>query len=825
MSTPRKLNMENRHQNERKGYKIILKIQRYQESNEFLQKCLNNQVNPQFTFFKKDLIEKFKWSKQEVKNRRTQITKETYITNTNTISNLESQLTQHIHLHYSHLSPLNIHRHISKLRKLAFTNSKSHRQTLLNKFSKLNANHNNPPHHTIQIINNTELQLPAEIIRILKFGASRSVGGSPRVEQISEKFDYFSETLKQYCQDKGHDKIFIDELLTLIKCQFHSLRKAHTNNRDSEILKKFLEENEEFVFLPVDKSDNLKFMKYNDYDRKLRDQLDSQNFEKIEKEFLEKDFKKFNNILEQIRPFLDKNMKAKIIPNHNSRQSFGLVKEHKVDKPLRLIISGSNSLTSNVEKDFLKPILNRMLSFCKFSIKSTEDVKNEILKLRSKFNKKEHSYFSLDVSKMYDSVDVDTVVKFIIEKIYLNPKFYFADLVKNKNEYPTQGTMTSLLKGCLKDFTGFISRIGEYKQKKGLNMGGSISPIIANIYCSLIENRIVSEMIRSEEVITYLRFADDVFVITKKSAKFKLFSKLNSKNKDYQFKIENAKNSELNFLDSTIFFNNKTNLLAMKHFQKKSKSDVLCNFEASTSPKSHLNNCIIGSVNRISQASTDEDNIKISIDKLKIKLRKNAYPENLIKNKIEQALKIDKREEAEYDKVFYLALDYTSKRCSAIQTEILGIIKKFIPKFKLVISWRAIRLNNIINPRLKVQRNFDNPVAAIYKFTCPCNATYIGETRRSIEKRISEHNRRSSTEKSEIYDHISTCEIYQNQLKQKHKYNLTPSKKFKFIMDKISIIKSRLFNTLTRRYVEGFYITLYSPTLNKQNKHRKIKFI
>jgi len=261
----------------------------------------------------------------------------------------------------------------------------------------------------------------------------------------------------------------------------------------------------------------------------------------------------------------------------------------------------------------------------------------------------------------------------------------------------------------------------------------------------------------------------------------------------------------------------------MKHYKKESKSDVLSNYEASTSPKSHLNNCIIGSVNRITQASTDEENIKISINKLKLKLRKNSYPEKLIENKIETALKKDTRQEQEYDKIFYLSLDFTSKRCSTIQNEILGILRKFVPKFKLIISWRAIRLKNIINPRLKAQRNSENPVACIYKFECPCSATYIGETCRSIEKRISEHN--IPSKESEIYDHTRSCDIYQKQLKTKHKYNLTPSKKLKFIMDKITILKSRLFSSSTRKYVEGFYITLQSPTLNKQNKHRKIKFI
>ena len=140
----------------------------------------------------------------------------------------------------------------------------------------------------------------------------------------------------------------------------------------------------------------------------------------------------------------------------------------------------------------------------------------------------------------------------------------------------------------------------------------------------------------------------------------------------------------------------------MKHFKKKSKSDVLSNFEASTSPKSHLNNCIIGSVNRISSACTDDNCIKKSIEKLKINLKKNSFPEKLINEKINYALKKERKIEQEYDRTLYLSLDFTSKRCSIIQKELIEIVRKFLPKFRLVISWKAIRtITNTFQLKLK----------------------------------------------------------------------------------------------------------------------------
>ena len=299
---------------------------------------------------------------------------------------------------------------------------------------------------------------------------------------------------------------------------------------------------------------------------------------------------------------------------------------------------------------------------------------------------------------------------------------------------------------------------------------------------------------------------------------------LNSVNQNFQFKIDNMKNNSINFLDSTIFINKDNSLLSMKHYKKPTKSDVLTNFSKSICPKSHKNNCIIGSVNRIMHASSDKIFQEPAIEKLKKKLKRNSYPSKLINSKIDLALKNEKRKEPEYDEEIYLSLDYTSHQCNLIQKQLLETIRKFLPKFRLKISWKSIRISNLINPRLKPSQNRDNPTACIYKFTCPCNnGIYIGETLRPVVNRLKEHNFRSSN--SEISTHIYNCEIYQTKLKTENKYNLTPKKKLEFLLSHTSILKSNLFDCHKRKYTEAFFINILLPNLNKQNNHRKIKFI
>ena len=117
---------------------------------------------------------------------------------------------------------------------------------------------------------------------------------------------------------------------------------------------------------------------------------------------------------------------------------------------------------------------------------------------------------------MYDNVDINQAIEFIVNKIYQNPKFYFEGFIEKPEHFPSKSTILALLRGCLRDFTGFSSRVGNFKQNKGVNMGGSISPIVANIFCSLIENNIVSSLTKSGECLLFARFVDDCIIVCEK---------------------------------------------------------------------------------------------------------------------------------------------------------------------------------------------------------------------------------------------------------------------------------------------------------------------
>ena len=83
------------------------------------------------------------------------------------------------------------------------------------------------------------------------------------------------------------------------------------------------------------------------------------------------------------------------------------------------------------------------------------------------------------------------------------------------------------------------------------------------------------------------------------------------------------------------------------------------------------------------------------------------------------------------------------------------------PEFRINFAWKSVSLNNVVLPRLKRKLSDTETSGVVYKFECDCKKSYIGETRRLLITRASEHGQKSK--KSEISEHIFQCEKYEKQ--------------------------------------------------------------
>ena len=95
-------------------------------------------------------------------------------------------------------------------------------------------------------------------------------------------------------------------------------------------------------------------------------------------------------------------------------------------------------------------------------------------------------------------------------------------------------------------------------QKSGLGMESSLSPILANIFCYLMEKQVILPKY-NKSVIFYCHYVDDVFAILDKNVVESLLSEMNNFDPSLTFTLERA-DPTLSFLDTEMYLDNINNL-------------------------------------------------------------------------------------------------------------------------------------------------------------------------------------------------------------------------------------------------------------------------
>ena len=490
-------------------------------------------------------------------------------------------------------------------------------------------------------------------------------------------------------------------------------------------------------------------------------------------------------------------------PIPSLKSAYGLLKMHKaVPYPLRPIVSSLNSITSGSE-DYLLPILEKFLPKCVYSIESTKSFSEFFLHERSKFYLPRSQILSFDVKSLFPSVDLDFVIEHVIETIYKNPSEYLEAHIREDGRMvrPPKYIFKKFLTSVLKEFTAFKTIDSYYRQIDGCSMGSKLAPILSNIFMSLIKKQIVD--------------------------------KFNSAHKGLQFTKDLPKNGILNFLDLSIYFDRSTHKYEFKQYSKEIKSNVLQNFKFSCSPLSYKNGTLTGEIYRVKYCSSNIINLNNSLKSLEEKFVRNGYPRKLVRDKIKEVKErnfqkkvrefdFEKEKHENPNRFHTLCLNFTSERCQKVERFIRSFIKEITPNFNVTFAWKSVSLNNIILPRLKRRVNMLESHSVVYRFKCDCDKEYIGETKRLLAERASEHGQQSK--KSEISSHIFVCKEYEKSFNLKF-FNPGLKERKKFLFSNFDILSKNLSGYRDRTIMEALFIRMYSPKLNIQNDHRNTVII
>ena len=347
----------------------------------------------------------------------------------------------------------------------------------------------------------------------------------------------------------------------------------------------------------------------------------------------------------------------------------------------------------------------------------------------------------------------------------------------------------------------------------------------------MLEKDLIKSLISQDTIVSYHRFVDDIFCIVKKGSQKYVLDKMNEFDPSLSFTMESMTENRLTFLDTSVCFINED--LCLEQYRKPSASNCLINFKHAVSPKSYKISTLCGEIHRANNCTTTPETKAKAFKKLESIFVENQYPRKMVREKIKEISDRDfqpssnKLERLEQQKNPHLkftsiSLPYTSFRCSHIAFKIYKLIEKYTPQYRLNIAFSTIKLSSIIFPTLKPQKNDLLNSHTVYKFTCPCSMTYIGETIRLLETRILEHRHLKS---SHICKHISDCETYKSALLNNYGENPSDTEKRAHFKTLFTIVEKNLHNYYARTTFEGLMITLQQPELNKQVYHRSTSLI
>ena len=141
---------------------------------------------------------------------------------------------------------------------------------------------------------------------------------------------------------------------------------------------------------------------------------------------------------------------------------------------------------------------------------------------------------SFDAKSLYTYTNIKLTVQYIITEIYKNPDAHFNERTKETNGQtiqipkPPRKTFKKFIMDVFNKFNSFSSVNGFYKQVDGLSMGSRLSPLISNLYCNMMEQKVITKFIKNNTIISQKRYFDDVFLCCIKGSFEKILREMNN---------------------------------------------------------------------------------------------------------------------------------------------------------------------------------------------------------------------------------------------------------------------------------------------------------
>ena len=267
--------------------------------------------------------------------------------------------------------------------------------------------------------------------------------------------------------------------------------------------------------------------------------------------------------------------------------------------------------------------------------------------------------------------------------------------------------------------------------------------------------------------------------------------------------------NELIFLDCKIFLRGDT--LDFIKYRKMGPLTVISNFKHSLMPPKYLKGGIMTTLHREKTACSTHELFLGSLKEMNEVFYKNAYLSGLVDSKIKTFLNDNKKPERPPNNLT-ICFNYNSPNIEQYVYKLTNKMAKFVPGFRVNVSFRTMKVNQLISRQAKALTETFEAANTVYRFDCPCKDFYIGQSGRTLIIRCGEH----LSENSNIGVHIETCPIFTEKQSDfladnRKNFKTLTIAKTNFLLQYFSIIKRGFRTKWDRLKYEAFLIRLHSP--------------
>ena len=404
---------------------------------------------------------------------------------------------------------------------------------------------------------------------------------------------------------------------------------------------------------------------------------------------------------------------------------YGLPKLHKPGIPMRPIVSFCGSPTYQLSK-CLTTILQPLTDKSRRKLQSTE---NFIDAIKTVQIPDDYKLVSFDVKSLFTSIPLQLALHCTETAIQQSTV---------KLPLPTEDIM-DLLNLCLTS-TYFQYNGKHYKQLHGTAMGSPVSVVVAEIVMQHVEERALATC--RQTIPLWLGYVDDTFTAVHKDEIDAFHDHLNEQNADIQFTKEIEENGKLPFLDCLVSRDN--NELRATVYRKPTHTDRLLD-ESSYNPTSHKATTIKTLTRRAQLVCDTPDSLRDENKYLERVFIKNNYNADFIRRNIYRPTEADA----------------TNQNPTHVTTVTIPYIKgtsetisRILQPYNIRVAHKPTTTLRHLLTNVKDRDEPNNRQGIVYKIKCSdCEASYIGETGRNLNTRLTEHKR--ATRNGDVNNHIA----------------------------------------------------------------------